>query len=293
MESRLTSTLLAAFLLCGFSIQVSICKQDDASSTCRDERSDCDWIAKNVVNLGDYCTKWKNDPAVMKCRKTCGMCGNKMPAPPLPEIEEPKPEIVQPEPVTAEPEQEIKFPKPETVEQELKPQTTGEMTGFEKECLDAHNMYRARHGVPPMTWSRDLARDAQSWADTLARENKFEHDSSLKKLGEGENLAYFAPANRKCKGPEDTWCVHCGEMVKDWYDEIADYDFNKGAGKDRWSVVLHFTQVVWRGTTQVGVATAVSPVTKNFYTVARYKIPGNQGTKEDFKKNVPPVEHVA
>lgn len=43
-----------------------------------------------------------------------------------------------------------------------------EMTGFEKDCLKAHNEYRAKHGVPPLKWSAELAADAQEWAKELA-----------------------------------------------------------------------------------------------------------------------------
>ncbi|KAJ7371421.1 Golgi-associated plant pathoproteinsis- protein 1 [Desmophyllum pertusum] len=42
------------------------------------------------------------------------------------------------------------------------------MTEFEKDCLKAHNEYRAKHGVPPLKWSAQLAADAQKWADQLA-----------------------------------------------------------------------------------------------------------------------------
>ena len=42
------------------------------------------------------------------------------------------------------------------------------MTEFEKDCLNAHNEYRAKHGVPPLKWSAELAADAQIWANELA-----------------------------------------------------------------------------------------------------------------------------
>ena len=42
------------------------------------------------------------------------------------------------------------------------------MTEFEKDCLKAHNEYRAKHGVPPLKWSAQLAADAQKWANNLA-----------------------------------------------------------------------------------------------------------------------------
>lgn len=41
------------------------------------------------------------------------------------------------------------------------------MTEFEKDCLKAHNEYRAKHGVPPLKWSAQLKADAQKWANYL------------------------------------------------------------------------------------------------------------------------------
>lgn len=42
------------------------------------------------------------------------------------------------------------------------------LTDYENECLEAHNEYRAKHGVPPLKWSDELAAGAQKWADHLA-----------------------------------------------------------------------------------------------------------------------------
>jgi len=92
---------------------------------------------------------------------------------------------------------------------------SGELTGFQKECLVAHNKLRALHiGTPALKWSAELTRDAQAWANVLASENKFHHDPDLKELGEGENLAWFSPPNRMCNGPDDEHCSHCGEFVQ-------------------------------------------------------------------------------
>ena len=74
-------------------------------------------------------------------------------------------------------------------------------------------------------------------------------------------------------------------MVKDWYDEITNYDFN--TGKSTGGVILHFTQVVWKESTELGMAVAMSE--KNFFTVARYKPRGNFGYAKDFIRNVPPL----
>ena len=72
-------------------------------------------------------------------------------------------------------------------------------------------------------------------------------------------------------------------MVDDWYSEEENYDYN--TGKSKGGVITHFTQVVWKGSTQLGMATAVS-VGKTFYTVARYSPVGN--TIGEFTANVPP-----
>ena len=47
------------------------------------------------------------------------------------------------------------------------------MTGFEKDCLKAHNEYRAKHGVPPLKWNAQLQADAQKWANHLAAMSKY------------------------------------------------------------------------------------------------------------------------
>jgi len=77
-------------------------------------------------------------------------------------------------------------------------------------------------------------------------------------------------------------------FFQDWYNEIEDYSFSKGEGKTTWSVYLHFTQVVWKDTTEVGMATAVGH--NRVVAVARYRKPGNFGSNQDFIDNVRPLE---
>lgn len=117
-----------------------------------------------------------------------------------------------------------------------------ETDAFEQDCLDAHNIYRTKHGVPPLLWSHQLKEDAQKWANRLAdMGDELQHDD-MKPLNEGENLAHFSPPSEKCYGAKGPGCVQCREIVKDWYDEEADYDFTQGHRKPG-AVVLHFTQV--------------------------------------------------
>lgn len=101
--------------------------------------------------------------------------------------------------------------------------------------VDAHNRYRARHCAGALTWSARLADVAQHWANALRdRGCMFGHSGGTY----GENLA---------AGTSGT--LDPGSVVKMWYDEIAEYHFPDGGFSMKTG---HFTQVVWRGTREVG-----------------------------------------
>ena len=60
-----------------------------------------------------------------------------------------------------------------------------------REVLETHNVYRARHGVPPLELSNDINIIAQRWAEKMAKTGKFEHSPPSNRPNCGENL-YFA-----------------------------------------------------------------------------------------------------
>lgn len=144
---------------------------------------------------------------------------------------------------------------------------------FNEIALAHHNELRAKHGCPPLKLNNELCKIAENYAKKLASENKLQH-STNKYKGEnlGENL-YF------CSGMD----IDPKNMTQSWYDEIKKYDFNSnnfipGTG--------HFTQVVWKNTTDVGFGIASGNGAN--YGVANYYKAGNfQG---EFKENVPKLK---
>lgn len=138
---------------------------------------------------------------------------------------------------------------------------------FQKDCLKAHNDYRAQHGAPPLKWSSKLASDAERWARELVKLNRLQHHTG----DEGENLAYAS-------GYEMS-----GQRAVDmWYEEIKDYSFRSPGFS---SGTGHFTQVVWIDSVEVGVAKA-SNANGTQFVVARYNPPGN--VLGHFPQNVKP-----
>jgi uncharacterized protein YkwD len=132
----------------------------------------------------------------------------------------------------------------------------------------AHNAARAKHCAAPLTWSPKLAAVAQKWADTLkAKGCSFGHSGGQY----GENLAAGTDGVLDPEG-----------VVAMWYDEIAKYKFPNGGFS---MTTGHFTQVVWRGTTQVGCGH--SECKGNDIWVCNYDPAGNWDGQ--YRDNVLPV----
>lgn len=132
-----------------------------------------------------------------------------------------------------------------------------------QEILNAHNQYRAEVGVPPLTWSDTLASEAQEWANYLSSNGLFEHSGTS---GQGENL----------------WMGTSGafsftQMIESFGSEKQYFvpgTFPDVSSTGNWADVAHYTQMVWRNTTEVGCA-GVDGSDGNYRLVCRYSPPGN------------------
>lgn len=80
--------------------------------------------------------------------------------------------------------------KPATM-RNASPQNATPSGSFQEDGLKMHNQYRRLHQVSNMRWSDELARDAQAWAEKIARQNTLRHATSQERKGNGENLAFF------------------------------------------------------------------------------------------------------
>ncbi|MEJ6486808.1 CAP domain-containing protein [Nostoc punctiforme UO1] len=125
--------------------------------------------------------------------------------------------------------------------------------------LAAHNKYRAEVGVPPLRWSDNLAASAQQWANHLAQTGIFQHSQS------GENLAQGSAGAFSVTQLVDMWGNEKNHFHKGNFPDIS----NTGEWKD----VGHYTQVVWKNTTEVGCSLARG--NSNDVLVCHYNPVGN------------------
>lgn len=139
-----------------------------------------------------------------------------------------------------------------------------------KAVLDAHNKYRSAVKVPLLTWSDALARDAQSWANHLAATHTFTHSGVR-----GENLAGFTTGHNAPAQLVDQWGAEESDFIAPCpvFKALTAGDPCSRTGD--WHDIGHYTQMVWRGTTQVGCGLATDVTTRRDILVARYAPPGN------------------
>ncbi|KAG5361384.1 Protein PRY1 [Yarrowia sp. E02] len=202
----------------------------------------------NVVYQYVYVTVDQNGNTVQNTAVETKPAAAPAPTPAAPKAEAPKAEAPKQEaPKQEAPKQEA--PKQEAPKQEAPKKETfkaeaaapakeqkaeapsSNLDSWSQSILDTQNAKRAEHNAVPFAWNETLASFA---ADYLNKAQcNFEHSNGPY----GENLAmgYSTAA----------------DAVRGWYDEVKDYNFAQGAFS---MATGHFTQMVWKGSNQLGCA---------------------------------------
>ena len=110
--------------------------------------------------------------------------------------------------------------------------------------VESHNRYRAKHCAPPLKWSKRVAAEAQSWADKLKKKECALVHSKDPALG--ENIWFGGPPG----------AIPLENSVDTWYAEIEEYNFKSAKFS---ADTGHFTQLVWRDSTEIGCGAATCP----------------------------------
>jgi len=131
------------------------------------------------------------------------------------------------------------------------------------EILNRHNYYRNTvngKNIPNLKWSSTLAASAQSYADHLGDNNLFEHSGGLY----GENLAAGQPS----------WT----SAIDAWGSEKSHFVYapfgNDASDTTYWGDVGHYTQIIWKTTTECGCGSAPHSTYRTVY-VCQYSPAGN------------------
>ncbi|THV54561.1 hypothetical protein BGAL_0024g00260 [Botrytis galanthina] len=143
-------------------------------------------------------------------------------------------------------------------------------------CVAAHNDARASHQASAMTWNQTLA-------DYAAQEGScttFAHDLTAGGGGYGQNIAVSGNSNSGAFTTEAALADH----IKQWYEEESLFGSLYGVASPSGTVgdFLHFTQIVWQGSHQVGCAVktcgtdnSIYPGMYIWYSVCNYYPAGN------------------
>ncbi|CAF1077238.1 unnamed protein product [Adineta ricciae] len=134
------------------------------------------------------------------------------------------------------------------------------LANFRRQALDEHNTLRRLHCTGAMVLNSSLNSRAQNYANYLARNKLFQHSGAP---GLGENLwSSWSPVP----------LILVNAPTVSWYSEIKSYKYRSPGFSP---ATGHFTQVIWKSSTQLGIGIAFANNNTNVYVVANYYPPGN------------------
>ena len=139
------------------------------------------------------------------------------------------------------------------------------LSDFEQRVLASHNAERAALGLASLRCNARLADDAGAWAEQLAASGRFEHSTDAPRKRTGENIWGGTPGRFTPERMVGLW------LSEKRYFKAGLFPANSISGDP--SDVSHYTQVIWRETTDVGCALARGE--SEDILVCRYVKPGN------------------
>eukprot|EP01062_Namystynia_karyoxenos_P044701 TRINITY_DN3297_c1_g1_i1.p1 TRINITY_DN3297_c1_g1~~TRINITY_DN3297_c1_g1_i1.p1 ORF type:complete len:936 (+),score=181.71 TRINITY_DN3297_c1_g1_i1:95-2809(+) len=152
-------------------------------------------------------------------------------------------------------------------------------TAQKQEVVDRHNFVRAYHGACPLTWSDAIEQQVIDSQLATWMQCQMSHTSNAARQGKaghsflGENLAWAS--SQQCANN-----FGVGLKTMAWYLEEYDYDYNNpGNAKPGGGQIGHFTQVVWKETTEIGcmLYQCTGQSNKEVLFACQYGVGGNMG----------------
>ena len=139
---------------------------------------------------------------------------------------------------------------------------------FHKELVARHNELRKKHAASALTTLKALTTLCQKTVDNCKSIGGLQHGNLNMDDGTrvGQNL-YLS-----------SWAPTGTQVADSWYSENVDYNYSTGKAKTANAVVGHFTQLVWKGSKQIGCAVAVGPwqgYQNSYYVGCDYLPAGN------------------
>ncbi|CAG2165172.1 unnamed protein product [Oppiella nova] len=151
---------------------------------------------------------------------------------------------------------------------------------FQNDCLQSSNTFRAKHHSPGFKVDPAAVAYAKSRCALISQYPGLSHGhAGLKDYG--ENL-YWAGNSQDVMG-------NCQSAINSWYNEVSQYNYDTTGFS---GATGHFTQLVWKSTTNVGCARCYGKEPGGqwyeTYVVCNYKPAGNIVGDQNkwFKENV-------
>ena len=138
---------------------------------------------------------------------------------------------------------------------------------FKNALIDLHNELRKKHNSPNLKENKELNYLADEFAMNYLLNQRNQMNIYDGKYY-GENIIISDTKDPKI-------------IFKEWSKESEKYDFNKNHFERN---ALHFTQIIWKETNEIGIGIANDVENKKYCVVTLYYIPGN--TLGEFPKNV-------